>query len=136
MTLRKQFLFGAFSLLLLGGCSSDTLLPDVNKGPGLSAEDGEGVYMSVNIKMPTAGSTRSFTSGDNESNDGVEVGQNYENTVNTVFLVLAKKSDNSFITWGEIPARSIQMDNPVNPLLYKTTAKFSKSAITVLATRA
>ena len=128
MRLTKQFLFGAMATLILGGCSSDTLVQDISTRPGQSEDNGEGVYMSVNIKMPTSGTSRSFTDGDNSSNSGVEEGQNYENTVNTVYVVIAKP-DNTFITYGEIPARNISVDNPSDPVLYKTSAKFSKNDI-------
>ncbi|MBD5299295.1 MAG: fimbria major subunit [Bacteroides sp.] len=127
MRLTKQFLFGAMATLILGGCSSDTLVQDVSTRPGQSEDNGEGVYMSVNIKMPTSGSSRSYTDGDNSSNSGTEVGKDYENNVNTVYLVLAKKSDNTFISWGEIPANSILKST--DGTVFDATARFSKTDI-------
>ena len=130
MKTAKRILFGAMSAIVMVGCSDDKLGQDGPNNPVPDNEDG--VFLTVNIKMPTSGGSRSFTESDNTSNSGTEVGQDYENNVNTVYLVLAQKTDNeatnnTFIAWGEIPANKILKDNSGNT--YNTTAKFSKNDI-------
>ncbi|MDE6339194.1 MAG: hypothetical protein K2K97_05335, partial [Muribaculaceae bacterium] len=95
-------------------------------------KEGDGVYLSVNIKMPTADNTRSYTDGDNSSNDGTEIGKDYENNVNTVYLVLATNTDqaatnNVFIAWGEIPAADIVKNTTGTQ--YTSKATLSKSQL-------
>lgn len=126
MKLTKRFLFGALSALLLAGCSEDKLGPD-SPNSGNDPKDGDGVYMRVNIKMPTATGSRSWTDDPNESNDGTEIGKDPENNINTVYLVLAKASDNTFIGWGEIPASGIEKST--DGTTYRSTASFSKSQL-------
>lgn len=133
MKTAKRILFGAMAALAMVGCSDDKLGQDGPNGPTIGPDDEDGVFLNVTIKMPTAGGgSRSFTDGPNSSNDKTEVGHDYENTVNTVYLVLAKKTDNpntnnQFIAWGEIAAADIVKNS--NGTLYNSTAKFSKSDI-------
>lgn len=130
MKLAKRLLFGALSALVLAGCSEDKLGPDSpNNGNGTTDEDG--VFMNVNIKMPTSGASgRSYTNGDNSSSGGEEVGQDYENNVTNVFLVLAHPKDYTFIAWGEIPASSINKNQGTDKsVLYNSVARISKAQI-------
>ena len=108
------------------GCSDD-LHPDINQGGNTDADDGPGVYMTVNIAMPSAPQgTRSTTSGPGQSNDGVEVGKEYENKVSEALIVIAKQ-DNSFIASAEVKAEDLTPIGGVNSGIYKSTSKFSKS---------
>ena len=56
----SRWLFGAFAAGLLVSCSSDVINPEGGtKLPNVPDKEGDGVYLSVNIKMPTADNTRS-----------------------------------------------------------------------------
>lgn len=119
----------AMALAMLGGaCSSDTLDPGSdNGGNGVSPDDG--VYVSVNFTMPTASKgTRSFTDGDNSSNNGVEIGKDYENAVGNVVIVLAKE-DNSFIASATVMDGKLEQigTSPNNMGIYRSTSVFSKT---------
>ena len=96
--MKKNLIFGALSaaaLLFAGACSNDVIEPgSENGGNVVNSEDG--VYLSVTFDMPSAKGTRSYTDGDNTSSGGTEVGWDFENTVKTTYIVLAK-TDNSFI---------------------------------------
>ncbi len=129
----QKFLFGAASLFMLAGCSDDF----GNNGNSPDTDrDGAGVYMGVSFKMPGKGvSTRSFTEGDNTSNNGTEVGKDVENNVNEVLLILARPND-----YGFIGAASVLKDNILqhsgntsadngNAGAYHATAKFQKTEL-------
>lgn len=90
MNLFRKFFFGTATLALLAGCSDDISNAGQNNG-STGNEDGPSVYLGVNFQMPGMGSTRSFTDGDNTSNNGTEVGTDVENNVNEVLLVLARR---------------------------------------------
>ena len=124
----NRWLTGLLGLAMLTACSDDVVKP-VDPNPMITVDEGDGVYMSVDIKMPTGSGTRSYTDSINSSNSGTEIGKDYENNVNTVYLVLAQYSENpsdnnTFIAFGEIPTNKILPDN--NGTTYNTTAKFSK----------
>lgn len=139
----KKFLYAALSLLMFASCSDDQLKGTDGQG-GLTVDDNTpGVYIGVNFQMPGMGSSRSTTvdPGDSTStsNSGFEIGQKYENNVNEVLLILARKSD-----YGFIGAAKVQQDNIFkhtsnntdkgepgygNIGSYHATAKFSKSQI-------
>lgn len=77
----SRFMVSVASLLILAGCSDD-FNPD-NKGNGVNGgDDAPGVYLGINFKMPGMGGTRSWTDGENTSNNGTEVGSDAENNVN------------------------------------------------------
>lgn len=118
----------ATALALLGGaCSSDTFEPGSdNGGNGVSPDDG--VYVSVNFTMPSASKgTRSFTDGENSSNNGVEIGKDSENKVTEAVIVLAKQ-DNSFIAYGEVASNKV-VEIGTTKDVYKTTSSLSKSTL-------
>lgn len=127
MKIAKRFLFGAMAALLLAGCSDDKLGPDDSGKFKPGVDDGDGVYMSVNVKMPTGDGSRSYTNGDDTSSGGTEVGKDRENNVNSIYLVLAKK-DYTFIGWGEIQAASIVKST--DGTTYKSTASLNKNQLT------
>lgn len=129
MNLFRKFFFGTATLALLAGCSDDISNAGQNNG-STGNEDGPSVYLGVNFQMPGMGSTRSFTDGDNTSNNGTEVGTDVENNVNEVLLVLARRD------YGFIGAASVMRDNiykhqaqQPNAGSYHATAKFNKTEL-------
>ena len=123
----------ATALIIAGACSQDVLQPDDNGSKLPDIAEGDGVYMNVNIKMPGSGSTRSYTDSINSSNNGTEVGKDYENNISNVFLVLAKSTpdtpatDNNFIAWGEITGSDVIKST--DGTQYTSTATISKSQL-------
>ena len=122
--MKKNRIFGlaaAALLLSAGACSNDMLVQDPDKVDAEAPVDG--VYLAVNFDLPSAKETRSFTDGENSSNDGTEIGRDYENSVTSAFIVLTK-TDNSFIAAAE----SETLD-PVGTTgrSYRNTAKFTKT---------
>lgn len=100
----SNFFIGMLAVCALAGCSDNEVSgnePDIYP---VHPEDA--VYMNVNIQLPVAGgSTRSQTNTDDDkdygtSTGGTETGQDYENKVNGVLVVLADMSNN-FIASGE-----------------------------------
>ena len=124
--MKKNRIFGMLSaalLLLAGACSSDTLEPGSKDGPNnVNPEDG--VYLSVVFDFKNGGGTRSYTSGENSSNSGTEVGSDIENNIQDVYIVLAK-TDNSFIAC----ARKETVAVGTNGISYRSTAKFTKTKL-------
>ncbi len=121
----KKILYGASALLLLAGCSDDILTESQGKDPGNgtgNGNDGPGVYVGVNFKMPGMGSTRSYTDGDNSSNNGTEVGTDIENNINEVLLILATP-DNGFIGSATVAKGNIVASSNLQE--YHATAKFN-----------
>lgn len=74
-------------MMSVAACSNETIEPDPNGSANISPEDG--VYMTVNFDMPTAPGARSYTDGDNSSNNGVEIGKDSENHVSDIVILLA-----------------------------------------------
>ena len=125
MKKNRIYCMAAAIAMLAGSCSSDTFEPG-NSG-NVSPEDG--VYMTVNIAMPTAAKgTRSETTGPNQSSGGVEIGQDYENKVSEVLIVLAKSTDNKFITAATVRSEDLTAVTNQNGV-YRTISKFSKTAM-------
>ncbi len=123
----KHFIWTLAALPMLAACSQNDF-PD--NGKVIEVNENDGVYMTVNFAPNTQKGTRSFTSGDNASNTGVEVGTDAENTINRVLLVLAKSStdaseDNTFITFATIQKAGIASSN--NNTIYQAHAKFQKT---------
>lgn len=125
--MKKNFIYGLFAaaaLVSAAACSNDSPIP--GEGDGSSNEDG--VYMTVNFDLPTSTKgSRSYTDGDNSSNNGEEIGSDKENKVQDVVMVLAKK-DYSYIASAEIASNNI---TPVGTSgrSYKSTTVFSKTQI-------
>lgn len=122
----KFLSMAAIAAMMLGACSDDKISdgPDSPNGP---VDNTEGVYMTVNIQMPSTGTSRSFTDDENSSNDGIEIGKDYENNVSNIYLVLAKK-DYTFIDFAEVTTGITELNGPTNKT-YTTTAKFTKTTI-------
>lgn len=126
--MKKNFIYGllaAAALMTVGACSNETPLPGAG-GDDSSNEDG--VYMTVTFDMPTAsGASRSYTNGDNSSNNGQEIGSEEENAVSDVVLVLANKNY-SYIASAEITSNNISKV-ATSGRSYKSTTAFSKTEI-------
>lgn len=120
----SKWLFTAMAAGLLFSCSSENETPTPPSDPGTN---GPGYYMGVNIITNAAQGTRSFTDGDNSSNDKTEVGYDKENYVGSMLVVLAKNSDNSFIAASQLNNDRIQGTS--NPAQFLSTSKFSREAI-------
>lgn len=129
MNLFKKFIFGAASLVMLAGCNDDINTDNPGNGT-IPGEDMPSVYLGVNFQMPGMGSTRSYTDGDDTSNNGTEVGTEVENNVNEVLLILTRRD------YGFIGASTVLRDNiykhqgqQPNVGSYHATAKFNKTEL-------
>lgn len=111
---------------LLAGCSNDTLTGDESDVDLNGSKDA--VYMNVSVQLPAGGAARSETNTPDNgdyvtSEDGIEIGKDYENEVKEILLVLAK-TDNTFIAAGEA-LTSMQHQNSI----VTTTQKISKTTL-------
>lgn len=88
---------------LIAGCHSEEKIPD--EWPGDKGER-EMLYMNVNVALPTKTLARSTT-----GNTGQEVGQDYENHVASILLVLADTKD-KYVTHGIVGRTSGTTRNP------------------------
>ncbi|WP_026207840.1 Mfa1 family fimbria major subunit [Butyricimonas synergistica] len=115
---------------LLAGCSNDTLTGDDSDENLNGSKDA--VYMNVSVQLPAGGvgarsETNTPENGDyGTSTSGTEVGQEKENTVSEVLLVLATTSD-------ELIAHSIT-ETPENmtnlsSTSFSTTKRITKTSI-------
>lgn len=98
MKVLGKFLTSVLAIGLLAGCNNH---PESLDKPGF-VDDGEPLYMSVNLQLPVGmAGTRSQTIDPDEngdiSNGGHENGQDFENTVQTVLLVLAENGTDNYI---------------------------------------
>lgn len=107
----KSFFASFLAIGVLAGCSKSNDIPQ--PGPGGSDD---AAYMSVQVALPTAKNTRSKAAG-------TEVGQDYENKVQKLMLVLAK-SDNSYVAHGVVENVTKQTGSTVT-----TTAKINRTSI-------
>ncbi len=129
MVTNKKLLWSLAALPILAACSSDGNLggsPDPIQGV-------DGVYMTVTLDPSGRLGTRSQTSGDNASNDGVEIGSDEENALKSVLIVIADRQ-NKFITSSVVPSadgKGTITSGTVggNNVEYKTTARFEKTDI-------
>lgn len=123
MRTKNFFMSLATCALVLGGlasCATD----EPNVGPESGVDSGEGVFMSLTVKLPEGG-TRSQTVTPGQSNDGTEVGTKEENTVSNVLIVVAKAADNSFIVAGQVQKDGLTPISAANS--YKTVVKMQKT---------
>ncbi|MDE5711608.1 MAG: hypothetical protein K2I27_10960, partial [Bacteroides sp.] len=98
MKTRKLYQFFAVALALaFAGCSHEDL---AGENPGTGDNGSNEVYLKVAAQLPVGIGTRSTTNDNGGSNDGTEIGKDYENEVKSVLLVLADK-DNKFIGYTE-----------------------------------
>ena len=108
-------LLAAFLMAGLAACSNNDeaespVLPD---DPQAQAS----VYMNVAVQLPTA--TKSATLPEGGSSDNTEQGKDYENTVNTILLVLADQN-NGYIAHGSVGGLTAPTGK--NPTVSATTA--------------
>ena len=116
-------LASAIALLAAGACSNDVLdSGSQNENNVGNVEDG--VYLAVHFDLPSAKETRSFTTADGSSS-GTEVGHDYENTVKSSYIVLAK-TDNSFIAAGKCEDPEAVGTTGIS---YRSTAMFTKTQL-------
>lgn len=87
----KKFLIAASPALLLASCASDE--PVVNPGGG-NEGSGNPVYAKIRVQVPGAVRSTTEDNGYPNSSSGFEVGQSYENNIESVNLVLAVKDAN------------------------------------------
>lgn len=93
----SKFFMSMLAMCTIAACSNDELENKPVVDPGASTD---AVYMNVTVQLPTGPGTRSNTKPEGGSSDGTEVGQDYENKVVSVLLVLAK-TDNTLIGCAE-----------------------------------
>lgn len=133
----KFLSMAAIAAMMLGACSDDKLSdgPDSPNGPGTETQDG--VYFTINIDLPNAKSSRSQTEEPGEngstSNDGVEIGKERENIVESAIIVLAEadetvnKGKNNFIAAAMVNKDGL---NPgENNTKYVVKSKFTKTQL-------
>ncbi len=131
----KKFKFlsiAAVALMMLGSCSDDKL---DGKGdePGYKPSVDDGVHFSLIIDLPSGGRSRSTTTdpngdGSSSSSSGVEIGQDYENEIKTVAVVLARSKDNGFIAAAPVAKEQIR-SVVANKTAYQVTSSFSKTTL-------
>lgn len=96
MKILSKLLAGMLAVSMFVGCNNS----GVNEEPVLPTPDEpkDAVYMSVDVTLPSANGTRSETNPkpDGGSTGGTEVGQDGENKVGSLLLVLADV-DNKYI---------------------------------------
>ena len=130
MTNYKKLLWSFAFLPMLAACSSDEPLAGGNLGSDQEIDPRDGVYMTVNMSLSGDGAkTRSFTNGDNSSNDGTEVGSDKENNVGSVLIVLASPNNNEFIAYSYVSSNNLSSMTAGQEKIYKASAKFSKTSI-------
>lgn len=120
---------------MAAGCSNDEVLTS-DGGTTPSVNDGDKVFMSVNVKLPTAGGTRSETTNNGQSNSGVEIGKDYENNVSTMLIVLTDKNNKiiTHATVANLNTEGAKVEGNDGTLTIKNanvtvTASFKKTAI-------
>lgn len=122
----KRIFYALFAAVLFVGCSDQ--LPDPDDPAKLKGDDGEGVFMALDILMPNAdGNGRSQTVTGGGSSSGVEVGSDAENIVTNALVILAQRNTHAFIAAGEVQANRITASSSVTTPTYKAIAKISKT---------
>lgn len=94
----SKFLIGACVVALSASCSEKELNSGKTGPDNVNPKDA--VYMNVAVQLPVGPGTRSVTNPGGGSNNGTEVGKDYENLVKSILLVLADEH-NKFIAYGE-----------------------------------
>ena len=129
----SKFFLGVASLMLMTACSDD-LGKEMGNQPGADNSDdvSDGVFFTVNINLPSAVGGRSITGDPDDngsnSNNGHEIGKNYENIITEAIVVLAKKDNNDFIAAASINAGDL-MINSADKSKYTAKSKFSKTRV-------
>ncbi len=126
MKFLRRSLFALASFAMLASCGTDELLVD-DPNSGGSSSTGDGVYMGLTIKMPSATGSRSTTTDNGQSDDGNEEGQDYENTVSDVIIVIADPTTNGYVTSGTVASNKLTA--VPNENAYKSVAKVELSEL-------
>lgn len=120
----SRFFMGMLAMCAIAACSNDELdVNGTNPDPDASKD---AVYMNVTVQLPTGAGTRSATKPEGGTGS-TEAGQDDENFVKEILLVLADKNNN-FIGYG------VQTGDPSNisgnnKTSYATTQKISKTVL-------
>lgn len=129
-----RFLTMAAAALMLSACS-DSVIDGGSGQSVINPATEDGVFFSINIELPSAKGTRGQTTdpenGYSTSTNGVEIGQDYENYVGEVIVVLAESSDNQtdnnkFIAAATVPKKDIKS---LASDSYTVLSKFSKTQL-------
>lgn len=124
MRINKKFLWSLAALPLLAACSQEDF--DENGNSGVDPMDG--VYMQVGFQFNNG--TRSYTNGDNASNNGEEVGTDVENAVKSALVVLSSTAEgNPYIASAVIDGDKLKSMTAGGQAVYQANAKFSKTSI-------
>ena len=140
----RFFFTAAMAAILLGACSENRLTDPGDSGMSNTGSDKDGVYLSVNINLPSAKDGRSKTDepnnegGSSASDSGTEIGTDGENKISSALVVLAAyyseedpeytEKNNGFIAAAELGEKDL---NPttVDKSKYTVNAKFDKSQL-------
>ncbi len=95
-----KFLMYALIFGLLAGCHKHEVGPGKNDSMLEGVDDNSTVYMSVKVQLPVVPGARSQSQDNGSSDGGNEEGQDYENNVNNILLVLAEPDSNIYIAHG------------------------------------
>lgn len=110
----KKFLFGALSALALTACSNEDApaAPDAGK-------EGD-TYATITLQLPTGSrsSTLDDPSENTNSSSGFEIGQNFENTITTLTIILANKDDNDVYTVAAVSSAKEDLKYDKNNDIY------------------
>lgn len=123
----SKWLYSAMAIGMLASCSNDDIIDDNNP-----VNDGEGVYMHLNIIPSVGNGTRSTTNGDDSSTEGIETPTEIENNVSEVLLILANKTADgnySFIADATISNDKLDPITSGANKGYASTGKFTKAEI-------
>ena len=136
MKILRRCFYALTSVALLTACSDDTLQEGGTGGSGTdNAVTGDGVYVTINIDLPSAGGSRSATDYDpdydnpddySKSDAGVEIGKDYENMISEAVLVLAESRTNNFIVAANVTTLS-DISSDKSKSSYQAKSKLSKT---------
>lgn len=113
----KKVTFGILAALMMASCDSNEDRPSVVEMPE------EGIAARLTLSLPTAGSrSETVTPDDNTNSDaGYEIGQDSENHINSVLIVLADQVQNGtsvgyeFIAFAQADATEDNSDGTTLP---------------------
>lgn len=103
--------------MLVVSCSSEE---PITSGGGETTPSENDVYASLTLRLPGATRSLSRAEGDDAYTLNEEFGQNYENSVGKVLVVLATKDNNQFkyLTSAQSDAKPNTTDVPANTVKY------------------
>lgn len=113
-----NYLFMAMGVAMaMTACSDDM---DLGENPGTNPEENvDQVFMQFALELPTA--SRSTTQVGGGSNAGVEIGQEKENTVSDVLVVITDADDNSYITQSKLVSNPAPAGNNTYVVPFSST---------------